>query len=86
MMDRIRRQIVRGCGSLPHVGPHPGTQIIALLILVSGLAGASRGGLAGFILAGLASCAICGPIYLYGAWGRAQASDRIASRQPSSNT
>lgn len=70
------RQIIRGCGDLPYVGPHPGTFILAALLLAGALAGA-KGGYWG-MLGGLAFMGVfMVPIYLYGAYDRAKLSDKL---------
>lgn len=79
-VTRIIRQIVRGCGYLPHVGEHPGTVLVVGLCLATGAAGAQGGGLVGFFCGSLAAAAVFGPMYLYGAYDRANINDRIASR------
>lgn len=66
----IVRQIVRGCGRLPHVGEHPGTIAWLVIILLCGLA---NGGIVGFLTA----ATIVTPIYLFGAYERAQFSDTL---------
>lgn len=80
----VIRQIIRGCGYLPHVGEHPGTGMVIGLSLATGAAGASGGGLVGFVCGSGAGAAVFGPMYLYGAYDRANLSDRIASREASS--
>lgn len=60
----------RGCGSLPHVGAHPGTAFL-LVMLAAGLLAGSLGGLA---IMG----AVCLPIYLLGAYERAVLSERLS--------
>lgn len=39
----IIRQIIRGCGTLPHVGDHPGTMLVILLVGMSAMFGAMGG-------------------------------------------
>jgi hypothetical protein len=71
------RQIIRGCTTLPHVGEHPGTGIVLMLILSGGAAG-WRNGLPGVLVgAGIMAAGMI-PIYLCGAHSRAELSDRIA--------
>lgn len=77
---RILRQILRGCGTLPHVGEHPGTLHLAALLCAGALGGLNEG------WAGAASCAAIvalaiGPLYLYGAYDRANLSDDISAQQ-----
>lgn len=54
---------LRGCGHLPHCGPHPGNAVLAVMILAGGL-------VAGSVTAALVAAAVFGPIYLVGAHGR----------------
>jgi hypothetical protein len=73
---KILRQIYRGCGTLPHVGEHPGTVFLTMLILMGGLAGAKNGfygAIGGAVIMGIFNV----PVYLYGAYGRAQYSDHL---------
>lgn len=72
-MKRIVKQIARGCNTLPGVGSHPGTFIMFILI---GLATAAAGVL-GFIV----GAAVYGPMYLYGAYCRAELSDKMTTRK-----
>lgn len=73
---KVVRQIVRGCRDLPHVGPHPGTDILIIFLLMGALAGA-RGGWWG-VLGGASITAVAFvPIYLWGAYSRANDSDRF---------
>jgi hypothetical protein len=74
IMKKIFTQIIRGCGDLPYVGEHPGTPVMILMMLAGGGAGI-KGGMSGF-LAGICFMAVfILPIYLYGAWDRAELSD-----------
>lgn len=74
---KIIRQIIRGCGTLPHVGEHPGTAFLFVFVLMGAAAGASHGGWRGAIGGALFMGACMAPPYLYGAYDRAQVSDRI---------
>lgn len=74
---RVLTQIWRGCGSLPHVGNHPGTAICVGLTLITGLAGAQSGGLPGFCFGAALGCLVYGPMYLYGAYSRAELRDNL---------
>lgn len=66
---KMLRQIRRGCGTLPHLGPHPGTWILVALVAMGAIAGTWLG--AGIMLL------LFGPIYLAGAYSRAKDSDCI---------
>lgn len=76
-MKHVGRQIIRGVGTLPHVGSHPGTYILLLMIGGCALAGARSGGTIGALLGALFMVAGMGPIYLYGAYDRARLSDAL---------
>lgn len=70
------RQMARGCTDLPHVGEHPGTMMLLCFVVLGALAGRD-GGLPG-VLGGAAIMAIgIGPFYLWGAYDRANLSDRL---------
>jgi hypothetical protein len=78
---KIIRQIIRGCGTLPHVGEHPGTDTLIVLLVLGMIGGSQKGGWIGGLV-GLAGMAIIiGPVYLYGAYGRACLSDELSSEQ-----
>ena len=72
-MRRILRQIRRGCGTLPHVGEHPGNPMVCLvasiLMFIGGWAG-----LAMFSVVLL-------PAYLLGAYERAEFSDQLTKKE-----
>lgn len=73
------RQITRGCGKLPHVGEHPGTALAIGLVAMGALAG-NKGGWIG-ALGGMAFMALfILPIYLYGAYDRANLSDELETQ------
>lgn len=68
-MGKIIKQTWRGCGYLPHVGHHPGTFIVFVLLVCGGVAGGWVGlsAMSTFVL----------PIYLWGAFERAKLSDHL---------
>ena len=74
------RQIIRGCGTLPHVGEHPGTTFLVLLILIGAAAG-HDGGWRGCIGGALLMAAVFVPAYLYGAYSRANDSDQYEAER-----
>lgn len=78
--SRVLDQCWRGCGTLPHVGSHPGTGVLVGLVCITGAAGAQAGGLVGFTAASIIGVCIYGPMYLYGAYSRAQLSDKLEAR------
>lgn len=73
------RQIIRGCGTLPHVGEHPGTVMLVGFIICGALAAAHRGwngALGGALIMAIG----LGPFYLWGAYDRAQLSDELSKQ------
>lgn len=73
------RQALRGCRTLPHLGPHPGTPWLILLVVVGGLSGfvgRDPGLLPAIAGAGLMAL-VFGTLHLIGAVDRARASDRM---------
>ena len=73
---RVLCQIFRGCTDLPHVGSHPGTGMLFVFILMGAAAG-SKGGLWGCAGGALLMAVCVVPLYLWGAYSRAQDSDRF---------
>ena len=71
------RQIIRGCRSLPHVGKHPGTNFLVLLIMMGAAAGRD-GGWRGCIGGALIMATVFVPAYLYGAYSRSNSSDQYS--------
>lgn len=78
----VLKQIVRGCGYLPYVGRHPGTEFVVAIILIGTLAGA-RAGYLSAILGTVVTTLVFGSMYLYGAYDRANTSDRIQEKNVS---
>ena len=78
------KQALRGLGSLPHVGPHPGTGCAIAFSMMPGIAAWPHGFWA--VIGGFAfGAAIFGPIYAYGSYDRAELSDRLErKREPES--
>lgn len=79
-MRRIIRQCIRGCTTLPHVGEHPGTGMVLFLIGIGCMIGHQGGQWFGAMVCGLLFAAMFLPMYLYGAYSRAQLSDGLESR------
>lgn len=75
MTGRILRQTMRGTGTLPHVGNHPGTYYLLLMAGAGAVAGARNGGIAGVFYGAAFMLAVLGPMYLWGAYDRARLSD-----------
>lgn len=66
---------IRGCGPLPHVGPHPGNVVMLVLMVLGAVAG-RRGGAWG-MLGGAAFMLVCMlPLYLIGAHDRSKISEK----------
>ena len=72
-MTRILEQTWRGCWTLPHVGAHPGT--IYLIVFVAGGAAA-----AGWVGAAFMAVILL-PLYLKGAYDRAQRSNQLGKEE-----
>ena len=69
-------RIVRGLGTLPGYGPHPGVPVVALLIATGTLATAIDGGWVGAVVGAFGMAAWSVPLLLYGAWDRARDAER----------
>jgi hypothetical protein len=80
-IKRIFGQTMRGCGYLPHVGEHPGTLWMIMFILFGGMAGVSRGGMYGMIGGLMFMALFVLPLYLWGAYDRANLSDNITKNE-----
>lgn len=63
------RLIVRGCGTLPGYGAHPGTWPLCFCIALGAIAGVENGWETALIGAGL-MLSVFGPVYLFGAYER----------------
>lgn len=74
------RQIYRGCFDMPHVGPHPGSDALAIFMLMAGLAGAGKGGWIGFAGSAVFAGLCVAPLFLWGAYDRANISDEMAAQ------
>lgn len=70
------RQMIRGCGTLPHVGEHPGTTPLFGFVALGAIAGAGKG-LWAAVGGAVLMAVFIGPIYLYGAYDRANLSDQL---------
>lgn len=71
--------IIRGCGTLPHCGGHPGTVFLALMVLMGAAAGA-KGGLIGALGGAGVMLAFGGTFYLLGAYNRSRTDEEVAAR------
>lgn len=65
----IIKHVIRGCGTLPNYGEHPGTVPLIGLIFLGVIAGA-KGGWMGCVMGAGVMLAIFGSIYLVGAYTR----------------
>lgn len=76
--DRVPlyRRIIMGAGYLEGYGEHPGTALVAMLILMTALAGSSSGGIAGFVGGAVIATLFYGPMWICGCIGRANAALR----------
>ena len=74
-------QILRGMGNLPHVGSHPGTSFMILLLVMGMTAGFQSGGWKTAVFIGLAVPLSIFPIYAWGAFDRARISDTHGRRE-----
>jgi Na+(H+)/acetate symporter ActP len=75
------RLIIRGCGSLPYMGHHPGTVMLFVFTVIAGLAGVEKGGIIGFFGGAAFMLIGFGPFYLYGAYARAKESDKLMEKK-----
>lgn len=84
-MFTVIRQVIRGCTNLPYVGPHPGCFIMIMFIIIGAMAGA-KGGISG-VIGGSCIVAICVlPFFLYGAYDRANLSDKLVKKHTDEQT
>lgn len=74
------RQIIRGASDLPGVGPHPGNDMLVIMILVCGLAGAEKGGWSGFFGGAVIGAMFILPLWIHGCISRANICDREQER------
>lgn len=79
------KQTIRGMKTLPYVGAHPGTPVLALFTIMVAMAGSQRGGLYGAAVSGLCSLIFFGIPYLCGAYSRAELSDYLHRKQEQSH-
>ena len=77
---RWLKQVMRGCGTLPHVGSHPGFEGAVGMLVVGGVFGAEDGGWRGVLGGVLLAAIFVVPLYLIGAYDRANESDRLSKR------
>lgn len=74
------KQTWRGAGYLEGYGDHPGRDMVAVMILVCGLAGAQRGSWAGFFGGMIFGFIAIMPFFIAGCISRANACDQDQAR------
>ena len=79
------RHIVRGCGTLPHCGEHPGTVFLFGFVLMGAAAGANGGWTGALGGAGIMLVTF-GSIYLCGAYDRSRTDERTDKQNNDSQT
>lgn len=80
MMKKLKMAL-RGTRRLPHVGEHPGTPLMMIMIAIGFLIGLSKGSLSEAMFTASFMAIWIVPLYLYGGYDRARISDRISSAQ-----
>lgn len=80
----LLNKIIRGAGYLPHVGSHPGIFVTVVMILATGAAGISHGGLLGFVMGSLFGAVMILPMFIAGCVSRANLSDRLCAKDAAS--
>ena len=78
---KIFKDILQGAGDLPGYGPHPGTGIMFVFLLMGGLAGVDRGGWVGFLGGAAFAALFVVPLWCVGCVDRAR-SYQLRNRQP----
>lgn len=80
---KILKDAMRGCRWMPHVGSHPGTPLLFILIVMGGLAGSGSSEdafLKGLLVGSFLMAVPFGALYLAGAVARARLSDRVTRK------
>lgn len=77
---RFFRQWFRGARDLPGVGPHPGNDLVLVMLLICGLAGVERGGLTGFLGGAAIGAIFILPFWISGCISRANICDEHQAR------
>lgn len=75
-MKNFFRHVRRGAGYLEGYGNHPGTDMVVMMILVCGLAGAQRGSWSGFFGGLVIGAVFILPFYIMGCVDRSKGADR----------
>lgn len=76
----IFRQIPRGFTNLPYVGEFPCKFLIMLLVFIAGSIGSNHG-VKGAVIAMIGVVVVYSPLFLWGAYRRAELSDSIVKKQ-----
>lgn len=77
---RWLKQAIRGAGYLEGYGDHPGKDMVVMMILACGLAGAPRGSWSGFFGGLIFGAVMILPFFIIGCISRAEACDREQAR------
>ena len=80
-MRKTLHHIIRGFGYLPHYVYHPGLEVLAVFVLMGGVAAAPHGGWKGFLVGGFAMAAVFGPLAAYGAYERSVLDERLTAEE-----
>lgn len=78
-MKHYFRQAWRGMGTLPHVGDHPGTTFLLILVVGLSVHGGIVNGFWGAIGGFALPLVVFGPLYVKGSVDRANLCDKISS-------
>lgn len=74
------QHVIRGCGTVPHCGEHPGTGFIFMMAAM-GLAAGAKGGWIGALGGAAIMLSWSLPLYLWGAYNRSRISERMDQRK-----
>lgn len=81
MKRSVLQHIKRGCGNLPHCGPHPGTETLITLIGIGMCPGILNLSLGLMAVGAIAVSIGLVPVYLTGAYRRSVTDDQLSSNQ-----
>ena len=73
--------VLRGLGTLPHSGSHPGIKVLFFIIFATAMSGIPSGGLSGFIGGLVIGCIVYVPILIMGSAARSREDDRFEHRR-----
>lgn len=80
-MMKTLHHIIRGFGYLPSCGHHPGLGVLAVFVLMGGVAATPHGGWRGFLVGGSAMAVVFGPLAAYGAYERSVLDERLTNEE-----